>query len=66
MLGMRFILGALAGGAVVYFCDPEHGAERRAKLRETWERNQEPIMEAAQNAGEKVRQAGQEVGDRRR
>jgi fructose-1,6-bisphosphatase len=60
---MRFLLGAVVGGAVVYFCDPQEGAARRARLRELWERNQEPLTDIAESAGQRARQASREVGD---
>src|SRR5262245_5640741 len=39
MLGPRMLFGAVVGGAVVYFFDPQNGARRRERLREWWEQN---------------------------
>jgi gas vesicle protein len=50
MLSLRFLFGALVGGAAVYFFDPDNGAERRARLRSGWEQNREPIMDSATKA----------------
>ena len=50
MLSLRFLFGALVGGAAVYFFDPVSGAERRARLRSGWEENREPILDSAGKA----------------
>lgn len=68
MFGLRFLVGAAAGAAIVYFYDPKAGTQRRAWLRGTWERNQEPVKnaasQAATQAGDMARRAGSAVTDR--
>jgi gas vesicle protein len=46
----RMLTGALIGGALVYFLDPQQGPQRRARLRAWWEQNREPMMNTAANA----------------
>ena len=48
MFGPRMLLGALVGGTLVYFLDPENGAQRRQKVARWWEQNREPVMQTAQ------------------
>lgn len=50
MFRPRLLMGAIIGGAIVYFLDPEHGAARRARLRAWWEQNREPMLDQAQAA----------------
>lgn len=50
MFGPRMLLGAVMGGALVYFLDPQHGARRRERFREWWEQNREPVMTSAASA----------------
>src|SRR5437879_4122205 len=47
MFGPRMLLGAMIGGALVYFLDPDNGLRRRQQLRNWWEQNREPVMSSA-------------------
>lgn len=40
----RFALGVLAGMAIMYFCDPENGEERRQRVARWWERNRDDVQ----------------------
>jgi gas vesicle protein len=73
MLSSRMMAGALIGGALVYFFDPDKGPERRAHLRSLWMENREPIMETArttaaaaqEKAAQSAGQASQKVTELR-
>ncbi len=41
MFGPRILFGAVVGGALVYFLDPQQGARRRERVRAWWEQNRE-------------------------
>ncbi len=62
MFGPRMLLGAALGGALVYFLDPQHGVERRERLRNWWEQNREPVMNTAQAKANEVTDKVSEVG----
>jgi len=47
MFGPRMLLGAVIGGAAVYFLDPQNGAQRRERLMNWWDQNREPVMQTA-------------------
>ena len=68
MFRPRMLMGAVIGGALVYFLDPERGATRRARLRSWWEQNREPMMDqaasAASTAQAKVNEASSRVGEK--
>jgi gas vesicle protein len=79
MFGPRMLFGAVVGGALVYFLDPKHGAQRREQVRDWWEQNREPVMNSASSAasavqakaaetsskvGERVNQAGEIVNEK--
>jgi gas vesicle protein len=68
MLRPRLLLGAVIGGALVYFLDPEHGPDRRARVKSWWEQNRDPMMDqaaaAASNAQAKVNEASSRVGEK--
>ena len=68
MLGPRMLLGAAVGGALVYFLDPQNGAQRRERLRSWWEQNREPVMERASSAASAaqatVSETSARVGDK--
>lgn len=68
MFRPRLLMGALIGGAAVYFLDPEHGPERRARLRSWWEQNRDTVTDtatsAASTAQAKVNEASARVGDK--
>ena len=49
MFGPRMLMGALVGGTLVYFLDPQNGALRRQRLVAWWDQNREPVMQTAQN-----------------
>jgi gas vesicle protein len=61
-------MGAVIGGVLVYFLDPERGSARRARLRAWWEQNREPMMDqaasAASTAQAKVNEASTRVGEK--
>ncbi|MBO0683269.1 MAG: YtxH domain-containing protein [Candidatus Dormibacteraeota bacterium] len=50
MFGTRLLTGAIIGGAAMYFLDPKHGTERRARLRGWWDENQGPVRQAVGTA----------------
>src|SRR5215472_6656256 len=50
MFGPRMLLGAVVGGALVYFLDPQNGAARRQRLADWWEQNREPVINSATSA----------------
>jgi gas vesicle protein len=54
MFGPRMLMGAVIGGAMVYFLDPQNGARRRQQLRDWWEQNREPVMDTATSAASTV------------
>ena len=54
MFGPRMVLGAVIGGALVYFLDPDNGPRRRERVREWWEQNSEPMMNQASAAANKA------------
>jgi gas vesicle protein len=68
MFRPRLLLGAVIGGALVYFLDPERGEARRARLTAWWEQNRDPMMDqaaaAASNAQAKVNEASSRVGEK--
>jgi hypothetical protein len=68
MLRPRLLMGAVLGGALVYFLDPERGPARRARLQAWWEQNREPMMDqaasAASTAQAKVNEASSRVGEK--
>jgi hypothetical protein len=62
------LMGAVVGGALVYFLDPERGPARRARLRAWWEQNREPMIDQAQSAAStaqaRVNEASARVGEK--
>jgi gas vesicle protein len=68
MFGPRMLFGAAMGGALVYFLDPQNGAQRRERLRAWWEQNREPVLNtatsAANTAQAKVSETSARVGDK--
>jgi gas vesicle protein len=79
MIGPRMLFGVAVGGALVYLLDPQHGAQRRERVRMWWEQNREPVLNTATSAantaqakvsetsarvGEKVNQAGEKVNEK--
>ena len=79
MFGPRMLFGAVVGGALVYFLDPERGTQRRAQVRAWWEQNRQPVLNTAASAastaqakveetsvrvGEKINQAGGMVNEK--
>jgi gas vesicle protein len=73
------LFGAAIGGAVVYFLDPQQGAQRRERVLRWWDQNREPIMDTAASAAstaqatvnettarvtERVNQAGEKVNEK--
>jgi gas vesicle protein len=67
MFGPRMLFGAVVGGTLVYLLDPEHGAQRRERLRGWWEQNREPVLNtaatAASTAQARVNETSARVGD---
>jgi hypothetical protein len=63
MLGSRLLLGALLGGAAVYFFDPVNGPERRARLRARWEQNREPILNTANQVATTAREGATQLNE---
>jgi gas vesicle protein len=63
MLSPRLLLGAVIGGAAVYFLDPVSGAERRARFQARWEQNREPILNTASRAAATAQESASQVGD---
>jgi gas vesicle protein len=63
MLGSRLFLGAVIGGAAVYFFDPVSGAERRARLQARWEQNREPILDTAGQVATSAREGASHLTD---
>ncbi len=75
MFRPRLLMGALVGGALVYFLDPDRGPARRARVRDWWDQNREPMMDqasqvvdqasqAASTAQAKVNEASAKVGEK--
>jgi hypothetical protein len=62
------LAGMVIGGALVYFLDPEHGPERRARAAAWWERNREPVLgsaaAAASTAQATVSETSARVGEK--
>ena len=52
-----FLLGFAAGGAAAYLLDPEHGAERRQRVRSWWLRNEGSVKDAGRTTVETIRRA---------
>jgi gas vesicle protein len=61
MFGPRMLLGAVVGGALVYFLDPKLGPERRERVRDWWEQNREPVMNQASSAASTVQAKASET-----
>jgi hypothetical protein len=53
----RFAIGILAGMAIMYFCDPAHGEERRRRASAWWARNRQDMQATFQDVVETSRQA---------
>lgn len=53
----RFVLGVLAGMAIMYFCDPAHGDERRRRAAAWWARNRGDVQATFQDVVATSRQA---------
>ena len=66
MFGPRMLLGAVVGGTLVYFFDPQNGARRRQRMREWWEENElgDRVNQAGERVGEKVNEKVNELGAR--
>jgi len=64
MFGPRMLMGAMIGGALVYFLDPQNGARRRQRVREWWEQNREPMMDKATAAQSKVSETTSQIGEK--
>ena len=62
MFGPRMLLGALIGGAAVYFLDPQNGGKRRERVRAWWE--QARTSETSATIGEKVNEMGGRVNEK--
>jgi len=58
------LMGAMIGGALVYFLDPQNGARRRQRVREWWEQNREPMMDKATAAQSKVSETTSQIGEK--
>jgi hypothetical protein len=58
------LLGAVLGGALVYFLDPQNGPRRRERVREWWEQNREPVMNSASSAASTVQAKATETSAR--
>jgi len=58
------LMGAVIGGALVYFLDPQNGARRRQQVREWWEQNREPVMDKATAAQNKVSETTSQIGEK--
>lgn len=54
----RWLTGAVSGGLVTYFLDPDNGEERRNRLAALWKNNQDNARHAAHMAAEAVGRAG--------
>lgn len=54
----RFAIGVLAGVAIMYFCDPAHGEERRRRAAAWWAHNREDVRATFQDVVATSRQAG--------
>lgn len=63
MFRARTLLGAVIGGAAVYFFDPRSGAERRARLRSWWGERREPILETARQTTSAAQESVSQLSD---
>jgi gas vesicle protein len=63
MFRLRTLLGAVVGGAAVYFFDPQNGGQRRARLRAWWEQNRQPVMDTARQTTAAAQQSVSQLGD---
>jgi gas vesicle protein len=57
----KLLLGAIIGGALVYFMDPEQGSARRARFTGRWADQKDSVLEVARQAGSAVGTASQGV-----
>jgi len=64
MFGPRMLMGAVIGGALVYFLDPQSGERRRQQVRDWWEQNREPVMDTATSAASTVQAKAAETSAR--
>ena len=64
MFGPRMLMGAVIGGALVYFLDPQSGERRRQQVRDWWEQNREPVMDTANSAASTVQAKAAETSAR--
>jgi hypothetical protein len=61
----RFTFGFLAGLLTMYFCDPQHGAIRRARWADWWSRNEGTLRATAKDivsTGRQVAEASEQLG----
>jgi gas vesicle protein len=64
MFGPRMLMGAVIGGALVYFLDPQNGERRRRQVLNWWEQNREPVMDTASSAASTVQAKAAETSAR--
>jgi hypothetical protein len=64
----KILFGAVLGAILMYFCDPQRGAERRELITGLWGERKDTVLEAARTTAEAVSGASQQVqtviGDR--
>lgn len=64
----KILFGAVLGAVLVYFLDPERGAERRELISGLWGERKDTVLEAARTTAGAVSGASQQVqsviGDR--
>ena len=63
MFGRRILFGAVMGGALVYFLDPQQGAQRRERVRAWWEQKRETRAKVGERLQTRLRRARDGDGD---
>jgi hypothetical protein len=59
----KLLLGAIIGGALVYFFDGDNGGQRRRQAAGLWQARKDTVLDAARTTAGAVSAVSHEVGD---